>query len=71
MEFRFQEALRSREIISLAKGVIMEREGMDEEQAFAALLRLSLYNGDTLRRRAEEMLLSARRPQLGPEGGVR
>jgi ANTAR domain/GAF domain len=69
MGFRFQEALRSREIISLAMGVIMEREGMDEEQAFAALLRLSLYSGVALRRRAEEMVLSARRPQLGPEGG--
>jgi len=69
MGIRFQEALRSRGIISLAKGVIMEREGMDEEQAFEALLRLSLYNGVALRRRAEEMVLSARRPELGPEGG--
>ena len=69
MGIRFQEALRSREIIALAKGVIMEREGMDEEQAFAALLRLSLYNGVALRRRAEEIVLSARRPALGPDGG--
>jgi hypothetical protein len=69
MGIRFQEALRSREIISLAKGVIMEREGMDEERAFAALLRLSLYNGVALRRRAEEMVLSARQPALGPDGG--
>jgi len=30
MAIRFQEALRSREVISLAKGIIMEREGVDE-----------------------------------------
>jgi transcriptional regulator with GAF, ATPase, and Fis domain len=70
MAVRFQVALRSREVISLAKGVIMEREGIDEDKAFTALLRLSLYNGVTLRERAEQMVLSARRPELGPEWGL-
>jgi hypothetical protein len=66
MAIRFQEALRSREIIALAKGVIMERGGIDENAAFSALLRLALYNGTPLRRRAEEMVLSAKQPELGP-----
>lgn len=70
MAIRFQEALQRREIISLAKGVIMEREGIDHDAAFAALLRLALYSGTPLRRRAEEMVLSAKRPELGPEWGL-
>lgn len=70
MAVRFQEALRTREVIALAKGVIMEREGVDEDAAFTALLRLALYNGAPLRRRAEEMVLSAKQPQLGPEWGL-
>ena len=45
MAIRFQEALRTREVIAMAKGVIMEREGVDEDAAFTALLRLALYNG--------------------------
>jgi anti-anti-sigma factor len=70
MAIRFQEALRTREVIALAKGVIMEREGVDEDAAFTALLHLALYNGAPLRRRAEEMVLSARQPELGPEWGL-
>jgi len=67
MGIRFQEALRSREVIALAKGVIMEREGVDEDGAFSALLRLSLYQGVPLRQRAEAMVRSARQQELGPE----
>jgi hypothetical protein len=67
MAFRFQEALRSRKVISLAEGVIMEREGIDEEDAFSALLRLALSEGVPLRERAEAMVLSAKQPELGPE----
>jgi hypothetical protein len=70
MATRFQEALRSREVITLAKGVIMEREGLDEEGAFSALLRLALYQGRPLRERAEAMVLSAKQPDLGPEWGL-
>jgi hypothetical protein len=67
--FRYQEALRSRRIITLATGVIMEREGIDEDNAFTALLRLSLYHGETLRDRAETMVLSARQPESGDPSG--
>jgi anti-anti-sigma factor len=70
MAIRFQEALRSRDLIALAKGVIMEREGVDEDAAFTALLRLALYSGTPLRRRAKEIVLSAKQPELGPEWGL-
>jgi anti-anti-sigma regulatory factor len=67
MAIRFQEALRSREVITLAKGIIMEREGINEKGALSALLRLALAQGLPLRERAEAMVLSADRPELGPE----
>jgi anti-anti-sigma factor len=46
MALRYKEALLSRHTIALATGVIMEREGVDEDDAFTALLRLSLYQGE-------------------------
>jgi anti-anti-sigma factor len=64
MTLRYQEALRSRKAIALATGVIMEREGISEDDAFTALLRLSLYHGETLRARAETMVLSSGQPEL-------
>jgi AmiR/NasT family two-component response regulator len=69
MAIRFQEALRSREVIALARGIIMEREGVDEDGAFEALLRLSLYSGVSLRARAEAMVLSARQPEVRTGAG--
>jgi anti-anti-sigma factor len=68
MAIRFQEALRSREVLSLAKGIVMERDGTDEEDAFNSLLRLSLREGTTLRARAEAVVLSVRRSEREPEG---
>jgi GAF domain-containing protein len=70
MAIRFEEALRRRKVISLAEGIIMEREGIDEAGAFRALLRLALYQGVPLRERAEAMVLSAKQPELGPEWGL-
>jgi anti-anti-sigma regulatory factor len=70
MALRFQEALQSREVLSLAKGIIMERTGTDEAGAFNALLRLSLQQGTTLRARAEAILRSAGGPERRPEGGT-
>jgi anti-anti-sigma regulatory factor len=70
MALRFQEALRSREVLSLAKGIIMARSGTDEEGAFNSLLRLSLHEGTTLRARAEAILRSVAGPERGPEGGT-
>jgi anti-anti-sigma regulatory factor len=71
MAVRFQEALRSRKSITLAEGIIMEREGIDEEAAYSALLRLANYQGLPLRARAEAVVLSAKRPELGPRVGTR
>jgi hypothetical protein len=69
MAIRFQDALRSREIISLAKGVIMEREGVGEDGAFSALLRLSLYQGVPLRGQAEAIVRSTGPRELRPKSG--
>jgi anti-anti-sigma regulatory factor len=70
MAVRFQEALRSRKVIALAEGIIMERDGIDEEAAYSALLRLALYNGLPLRERAEAVVLSAIQPPLSPKWGL-
>jgi len=67
MAFRFEEALRCRRVISLAEGVIMEREGIGEKDAFSFLLRSTLDQGIPLREGAEVMVRSARPPELGPE----
>ena len=68
MAVRFQEALRSREVLSLAKGIIMEREGTGEKDAFNSLLHNSLRQGTTLRARAEAVVLSVRRSPRRPGG---
>jgi hypothetical protein len=64
---RYQEALRTRKVITLAMGVLMEREGVDEDAAFADLLRLSLYHGEPLREQAYAVVRSARQLVLGSE----
>jgi anti-anti-sigma regulatory factor len=67
MAFRFQESLQSRRVITLATGVVMEREGIEENEAFTQLLRLSLTHGETLRGEAEAMVRPSLQPQLGTE----
>jgi anti-anti-sigma regulatory factor len=42
LALRFQEALRSRVIISTAGGIVMESEDIDEDDAFTRLLRQSI-----------------------------
>jgi hypothetical protein len=64
---RFQEALRSREIIATAKGIIMERESLSEEDAFTKLLRQSIRSGVSLLYRAESCARSTARPDIGCE----
>jgi anti-anti-sigma factor len=54
--FRFQEALRSRKVITLAQGVLMARQEIDEHEAFAKLLAMSLSSGDTLRGQAASIV---------------
>jgi anti-anti-sigma regulatory factor len=69
MALRFQEALRNREVISLARGIIMERDGVDAEAAFGALLRSSLSRGLPLHEQAIAVMLSAFRPELASGAG--
>jgi len=67
---RFQKALESREVISLAQGIIMERERVNKERAFNALLRASHSQGLSLRVQAEEMVLSVTRSAHAERGPV-
>jgi len=69
MAIRFQEALRSRELITLAKGIIMGREDVDDESAFKVLLRSAHAEGLPLRERAGAIVLSVERPDLRTKGG--
>ncbi|WP_222595810.1 GAF and ANTAR domain-containing protein [Cellulomonas aerilata] len=56
---QLKEALRSRDMISTAKGVIVAREGVDEETAFARLVSLSQRDGKKLREVAESVVRAA------------
>jgi AmiR/NasT family two-component response regulator len=62
---RYQDALKSRKSITLATGVIMEREGVDEDTAFTDLLRLSLSYGERLRAQADAVLRSTSQSEIG------
>ena len=64
---RFREALRSRDIISTAKGIVMERESLNEDDAFTVLLRQSIRSGVSLLTRAEGFALSADQADLACE----
>jgi anti-anti-sigma factor len=59
---RFQASLRSREVIAQAQGVLMERHGFSEEEAFTSLRLHSQRTGLSLRARAEEITGSTRPP---------
>jgi anti-anti-sigma factor len=65
LSVRFQSALRTREVIAHARGVLMEREGLAEREAFTALRRSSLEEGSPLHERAAEIVMSARRSAPG------
>jgi anti-anti-sigma regulatory factor len=64
---RFQEALRTRDIISTAKGIMMERESLNEDDAFTNLLRQSIRSGVSLLNRAQGFALSTGQTDLAPE----
>jgi anti-anti-sigma factor len=65
---RLQDALRGREVIAQAQGVLMDRDGVDEDRAYTSLLRASLDAGMPLRSHALDVIASARR---GPVAGSR
>lgn len=64
---RFQEALRTRDVISTAKGIVMERESLNEDDAFTILLRQSIKSGQSLLNRAQGFALSTRQTDIASE----
>jgi GAF domain-containing protein len=68
LSIRFQGALRTREVIAQAQGILMERDGITEIDAYGALRRFSLGNGTPLYDRAENIVASARRGAADPDG---
>ena len=60
LDDRMTLALRTRELISQAQGVIMHRDGIGEDLAYTQLRRDSLQNGRPLHDRAQEVVDSAR-----------
>jgi anti-anti-sigma factor len=68
LSVRFQGALRAREVIAQAQGILMERESISEEDAYGALRRFSLRNGRPLYERAENIVASARQGPTDPDG---
>ncbi|MGW5726483.1 GAF and ANTAR domain-containing protein [Nocardia beijingensis] len=55
---RIADSLRGREVITLAKGIIMAREGVDERAAFLILAQTARRQGSTVRRVAERLAVS-------------
>jgi GAF domain-containing protein len=68
LSIRFQGALRTREVIAQAQGVLMERDGVSETDAYGALRRFSLGNGTPLYERAATIVGSTRRGPTDPDG---
>jgi anti-anti-sigma regulatory factor len=64
---RFHQALRSRDVIATAKGIVMERESLNEADAFENLLRQSIQSGVSLLTRAEGFARSTGQQELATE----
>jgi GAF domain-containing protein len=62
---QLMEALRSRELIGQAKGILMERQGVSDEEAFDILRRASQRTNVKLRQVAEEIVETVRRGRRG------
>ena len=64
-ERNLAEALRTRELIGQAQGILMERERITAEQAFAVLRRASQHMNVKLREVAETLVETGLRPDTG------
>ncbi len=64
---RIVDALRSRDLIAVAMGVLMEREGATQEEAAAALRRASREQGVAMRQHASDVVASTQ-PHEGDHG---
>ena len=58
----FAGALRTRQAIAVAQGVLIERYSLDEEEAYRTLRKSSTRTSRPLRERAEDTVASARTP---------
>jgi anti-anti-sigma factor len=65
---RMVGALRTREVIAQAQGIVMERQGLSETDAFRALRLSSLEHGTPLQERAEQIVASTRGGLTRPDG---
>ncbi len=63
LAIRVQAALRIRETIAEAQGIIMEREDIGEKEAFDVLRRASLASGQPLREGARDVVDSTHREE--------
>lgn len=61
-EDQLREALRSRDVIGQAKGVLMAQSGVDADEAFRLLVRASQRENRKLRAVAAQVAARARRP---------
>ena len=55
---QLQEALRGRDVIAQARGVLMERHGVGADLAYTMLRRISRQSSTALRRVAEDIMTS-------------
>lgn len=62
---QLQAALANRLVIGQAQGILMERLGLNEEQSFAYLRRLSSSTNVKLVIVAEDLVRTRKLPQLG------
>ncbi|MEO5842811.1 MAG: GAF and ANTAR domain-containing protein [Acidimicrobiales bacterium] len=60
------EALRTRELIGQAQGILIERERITADQAFDVLRRASQYMNIKLREVAENLIDTGEDPPIGP-----
>jgi GAF domain-containing protein len=59
------DAVQTRDLIGQAKGILMERHGLDADQAFAALTRVSQLTNTKLRDIAEQLTRTGKLPMPG------
>jgi len=73
LSLRLAEALRTRQVIAQAQGVLMERDSIDEREAYTRLRSASQHSNQPLRERAAYVVGSAARPPPAPptDGGRR
>jgi transcriptional regulator with GAF, ATPase, and Fis domain len=67
---QMDEALRSRDVIGQAKGILMAREGLTADQAFEMLRQASQRLNVKLRQLAEEIAYTGEPPEPAPPAGA-